>query len=834
MVARQRRGGRGKHVSIKAEPAAPLAAMFGGYAPLRGAYDEVLDDTGAPRPHWRSFIAGLARLGNNEAERRFEAAARHMHEADVFHRVQEDGAAAVRAWPLSATPLIIPDQDWQAIAAGVAQRASLIEAVLADAYGPQNMIADGRLPAAAIAGSPEFLRPLAGVVPRGGRFLRLYAADLGRGPDGRWWVVADRTQAPSGAGYALENRLAVSRALPDLFRDHDPQRLAGFFSGFREALQALAREGAARVSVLSPGAFSETYFEHAYLARYLGFHLIEGEDLIVRGDELYLRTVEGLERADVLLRRLDADFADPLELNAASRIGAPGLLRVIRAGHVAIANALGAGLAESRALMSFMPALAESVLGEPLKLPNIATWWCGQARERDLVIERFDSMAVAPAFRQTGPAPFARGAAPVAELDRNARARLIDALTDRGMDYVGQEMVRLSTMPVWRGDRFEPHPFALRVFAAASEDGGWIVMPGGFCRISHDFDPRAASLQHGGYSADAWVLSGAPAEQVSLLRARGETPVRREAKALTSRAADNLFWLGRYMERAEATLRLIRAAAARAAEGAGAGPLVGEMCDLLVAWGAAPDDDKSEISAILFAALARADLPGSAPALAEAARYAGTALRDRISPDAWRAILDLREALAAPVAGAPFDAFERADAALRYVAAFSGAAQENMTRAQAWRFLEIGRRIERAIAESRFLRALARPGASAGAIDVLLELGDSQIAYAQRYFLATSRTAAIDLLALDPANPRSCVFQVDRLREHVDRLPGAKPGESTTNPQRLMERLTTELHLAEASHVDEEFLLLQEEALMALSDALSDRYMLHRDESDLS
>src|SRR6266545_2162786 len=378
--------------------AADLEPLLAGYRPLLGIFDEMMDRDGRVRAHWQPLLAMLARLGPQELSRRFAAADRPLHESGVFYRVYEDASGAERPWPLSHVPLLINASEWHTLKAGLTQRAELLEAVLADAYGPANLVRERRLPAAVIAGNPEFLRPLVGVVPAGGAHLRFYAVDVGRSPAGHWWVLRDRTQAPSGSGYALENRIALSRAMPDVYRALKVERLAPFFQAFQAELSALKRQDDSRVCVLTPGPMSETYFEHAYLARYLGFLLVEGEDLTVRDDGVFIRTVSGLRRAEVLVRRLDSDFADPLELNARSRLGVPGLVQAVRDGKVVMANALGSGVVEARALLSFLPALSPAVLGCDLALPNVATWWLGQARARDEVIDRLDEMVIASAF----------------------------------------------------------------------------------------------------------------------------------------------------------------------------------------------------------------------------------------------------------------------------------------------------------------------------------------------------------------------------------------------------------------------------------------------------
>src|ERR1700716_3776229 len=525
------------------------------YVSLPGIPDEYIAQDGTQREVWTRFFEAFATLTPADIERRFGAADRHLREAGVTYRAP--GEAAERLWPLSHLPLLIGDAEWQQLCAGIVQRAELLELVLNDLYGEGRLIAEGAVPAAAIAGSNEYLRSVCGIKPPGGRYLNLYAADIGRGPDGRWWVLGDRTQAPSGAGYALENRLVLSRAFASLYKSMNVERVAPFFEAFRDSLRASADRDEPRIGLLTPGAFSETYFEHATLARYLGFLLVEGDDLAVSGDRIHIRTVAGLKRLDVLLRRVDSNSLDPLELDASSQLGAPGLIDVLRKNGVVVANMPGSGVMDARALLGFLPSLSQRFFGEDLKMPHIATWWCGQKSAREEVLSRLDHVAIEGAYGGGVPC-FGRGPVLACELSASERERLKTAIHDRGIDYVGQELVRLSTTPVWDNGRITPRPFVLRVFAAATP-GGWTMMPGGFCRIADQLDARAVSMGDGARAADVWVVSDKAVSTATLLPAVDTVRIRRIAGVVPSRAADNLFWLGRYLERAEATLRLVRA-----------------------------------------------------------------------------------------------------------------------------------------------------------------------------------------------------------------------------------------------------------------------------------
>ena len=813
---------------------ASLAQFVAGYRPLPGIFDEMMDGDGRVRGHWQPFLTMLAGLGADQINRRFAAADRYLRGSGVFYRVYEDAAGIERPWPLSHVPLIIEPGEWKHLEAGLIQRAELLEAVLADAYGPALLSRDGRLPAALIAGNPEFLRPMVGVPPPGGAHLRFYAVDVGRGADGRWWALGDRAQAPSGAGYAIENRLALSRAIPDIYRTTRVERVAPFFQALQAELLALSKQDDPQICLLTPGPLSETYFEHAYLARYLGLLLVEGEDLTVRGDGVFVRTVSGLRRTEVLLRQIDADFADPLELNAASRLGVPGLLQAVRDGKIVIVNALGAGLVEARAMLAFLPALAPNVLGADLAIPNVATWWLGRADMREEMIENLDRMVIASAFESQTDGS-SNHEVLGAKLDDAQRQALIRSIRDRGVDYVAQEAVTLSSMPVWRDGHLQPRPFTLRLFLAKIGER-WQVMPAGFVRIADSADARAVSLQRGAATADAWVLARGPVAETTLLPSPERIQVQRATGLLPSRAADNLFWVGRYVERAEATLRLVRAMINRAAEAdETAAPVIAGIVSLLEAWDAAPKQTSAASAGFISrAVLTRSDLSGSLPALAGAARSAASVIRDRFSPDAWRALNDLATMITTPLPIGPAETaiIERVEAALRIISSLSGLAQENMTQLAGWRFLELGRRIERAILTGRLVRCFALAGAPDGGLELLLELADSQITYRQRYVMVAARAPVIDLVMLDPNNPRSVAFQLDRIETHLSALPGRSATGRLSPVQQIVASMATRLRTAEAAAVDEDLIVDFEQSLMKLSDAISASYLSNNERSE--
>jgi uncharacterized circularly permuted ATP-grasp superfamily protein/uncharacterized alpha-E superfamily protein len=820
--------GEGATQGSKTRPAHRRAAQWmRDYVRLPETPDEFVAQDGSPRAVWTRFFDAFANLSPADIERRFGAADRHLREAGVTYRAP--GESADRLWPLSHLPLLIGEADWQQLSAGVAQRAQLLELVLRDLYGEGRLVADGAIPAAAIAGSAEYLRPVCGIKPPGGRYLNLYAADVGRGPDGRWWVLGDRTQAPSGAGYALENRLVLSRAFASLYKSMNVERVAPFFEAFRDALRASADRDEPRIGLLTPGSFSETYFEHATLARYLGFLLVEGDDLAVSGDRIHIRTVAGLKRLDVLLRRVDSNFLDPLELDSSSRLGVPGLIDVLRKNGVVIANMPGSGVLEARALLGFLPSLSRRFLSEDLKMPHIATWWCGQKAAREEVLSRLDEIAIEGAYGRNVPGFQSNGPVLAGELPPSERDRLKAAINERGIDFVGQELVRLSTMPVWEQGRITPRPFVLRVFAAATPQG-WTVMPGGFCRIAEQLDARAVSMGDGARAADVWVISDKEVSTATLLPTMDTVRIRRIAGVVPSRAADNLFWLGRYLERAEATLRLIRALGTPTRDpGKGLSTALHSLeriQRLLVTWGATSLAARSQPAKVAAEALQSPERFGSALSLVRAAQRTATSLRERLSPDAWQVITEMVERLGQEVEDDD-GVVSAAELTLQELASFAGLAQENMNRAAGWRFLDMGRRAERAVNTVRFARQFAYDDAGDEDLDVLLTLVDCQITYRSRYLVGPSLAPVRDLAVLDPYNPRSVAFQVSALNDHIAALPSLKEHGLIERPQRLAVALQATLATAEAETLEVKTLFSLEQDLLTLADAIGLHYFPH-------
>jgi uncharacterized circularly permuted ATP-grasp superfamily protein/uncharacterized alpha-E superfamily protein len=760
-------------------------SLVADYRLIPGVPDEMVGPDGAIRPAWLNLIEGLDDLGHEEMAARFERADQYLRDAGVYYRKYDGAEGKDRAWPLAHLPLILDETEWATITAGLTQRAELLELIVADIYGKGDLVSRGLLPPELIARNEEFLRPMVGIKPASGHFLHFCAFELGRGPDGGWWVLGDRTQAPSGAGFALENRVATTRALSDIYGKMHVHRLAGFFRDFRDALNGIARDGDGRVAILTPGIHNETYFEHAYIARYLGFMLLEGEDLVVDDGQVMVRTVSGLKPVSVLWRRLDAGFADPLELRTDSRIGTPGMMEALRQGSISMVNALGSGILETRALSAFMPNLCRALTGEDMILPTIATWWCGQSVERKHVIDNFGSMMVGPAFATGLAIDDPNGTVLGQDLGKNQRAAMLRKLAEDGGNFVGQEPVRLSTAPVYIGGTLQPRPITLRVYAARTPNG-WTIMPGGFARVGSTADNAAIAMQRGGQAADVWVVSSKPVERISLMAQDGPNLVRVTAGSLPSRAADNLIWLGRYTERCEATVRILRAYNARLAEVSN--PDVPILKDTRAYLGGVGVDASKGMPAGLISAI-------------ESAVYSAGQIRDRFSPDGWLALNDLRKtARSFATRIQPGDDATRAmTVLLRKLAGFSGLVHENMYRFAGWRFLEIGRRLERGIQLAGVVSWCTRKAAPDGAHDMLLEICDSVMTHRRRYAVSAGPLSYVDLLVLDPLNPRSVRFQISELREQIERLPGSDEDGHLSAAFKHALQLHTDLRVAEPS-----------------------------------
>lgn len=841
--------------ALAAALAPPAAA--GRYDELRGATAGAAAAGSLPVRPWARFFENLGRDGFADLNRRTTDLQRQVRDNGITYNVYADAGGPQRPWSLDLFPLILTPQAWQQIEAGVLQRARLLESILADVYGPQQLLARNLLPPALVQGHPGYLRAMHGAAPAGGRRLHIAAFDLARDPAGAWWCMAQRTQAPSGLGYLLENRLIISRLFPEAFRDLKVQRLAATYRALLESLTSLcpAEGGEPRIVLLTPGPYNETYFEHAYLARYLGLTLVEGSDLTVRDQRLYLKTLKGLEPVHGVLKRLDDEFLDPLELRPDSHLGVPGLLQAVRAGNVLVANAPGSGFLESTALLGFLPALSRELLGEELKLPALPTWWCG---------ERAAMLAVLPQLAQNViKSTYASGGVG-AVLGRNLSRPRLDEWAGRIMrepdEYTVQGYLPLAQMPTWHsgptGQRILPRSFLLRVFAVSDGAGGWRVLPGGLTRIaSRDFD--IASMQRGGSSADTWVLTEGEVDRTSLLHhEHPAVDTAHRSRTVTSRAAENLLWLGRYTERTENTSRLARLALdSLNGEDQTSQPLLAWLGEVALGNGlvlpAVPPATQSRrvFERSLIAGLSDTKKVASVGFNLCALRNAAAGVRERLSLEQWNLIVraesEFRIGCAACVSDGEYSSVE----ALRvlevlsgHTAAMTGAQTDRMTRDDGWRLLSTGRHLERLGFLAQALAAAFQTGAvhDEAGYEAVVALFDSTITFHAQYQQRHDIPALVDLLVLDRDNPRSLGWVAQTLRGRLARLAGSPPGVMPVmampvpDPQRWsLEALCERDAEGRHAHLVE---LLQQcvDASFRLSDDLSARYFAHSSDARYS
>jgi uncharacterized circularly permuted ATP-grasp superfamily protein/uncharacterized alpha-E superfamily protein len=838
--------------SVKIEAGASRAGLLAEYRPTPGVFDELLTPEGEVRPHYEVLLRELEGLGDAGIKARRETGNRLIHEQGVTYNVYGDPHGMERPWRLDPIPFLISAAEWRSLEQALIQRATLYNQILADCYGPQTLIRTGRLPAALVLAQPDFLRACHGIKPSQDTFLNHYGVDLARSPDGQWWVISDRTQIPTGAGYALENRLVTSRILHEPFRDCRVHRMAGFFRALRESLthSALRHTDNPRVVLLTPGPYNETYFEQAYLARYLGYSLVEGQDLTVRDNRVYLKTLSGLEPVDVILRRVDDDFCDPLELRNDSMLGVPGLVEVLRAGNVVVANALGASLVQSPAFMAFLPGLCRHLLGEDLKMPSVATWWGGQKPAAEYVAEHFDELYMKPAFRSRPPAGL-KGV----NLSELSREEILRRMAFQPHLFVGQERIVLSTAPSLSGSGLVAAPVSVRMYLVASE-GSYKVLPGGLTRVATQGEKAQVSMQRGGMSKDTWVLSDEPVEGITLLHSANQPiELRRVGNNLPSRVADNFFWLGRYAERAEASARLLRSALLRFSTESGSveSPFLLPLLMALEKQGQlvalervlSMRDRPEALEAELLAAIFDEKRDDSLHDLLIQVQRIAVLLRDRLSSDTWRVVSQLDDRLKTPPSGTLLmsgEALAMLNQTIMDLAAFHGLAMENMTRAQGWRFLDMGHRIERSIYLCAVLKSTLRSPVAdnPSLLEAVLEFADSSLTYRSRYNLLPHMAAVYDLVLLDDTNPRSLIFQVDQLAGHFEHLPREKNTALLSPGQRIMLESLTRLRLADPTGLGAqpgdwrksniaEVIEDIAQAMPRLSDAIAVSYFAHSD-----
>jgi len=823
---------------------------FMNYTPRPDRYDEVFDAEGRPRGHWERLALAAHRASRAALTRRAQTIRRAIEQHGVTYNIYGDPQGADRPWEVDVLPFVIGKEEWHFLANAIEQRARVLNRVLADLYGENRLLREGLIPPAIIHGHNNYLWPCRGIEPRGKTYLHLYACDLARSPDGRWWVINDRTQGPSGAGYALQNRLIVTPLYENIFRSLGVQRLANFFRTLQQQLAALATTDGEPpvVALLTAGPYNETYFEHVLLARYLGYPLVEGSDLTVRDSRVYLKTLQGLKRVHVLLRRLDDEYCDPAALRTDSTLGVAGLLSAARDGNIVIANALGSGVLESPALAGFLPAICDRLLGEPLRLPSVATWWCGEAPALEHAISHLPELVIKPAFPSMKLEPtFGH------TLDRAGQEALAERMRATPHAFVAQEWVRLSQAPTWSTEKqqFEPRVVGLRLYATANGNG-YDVMPGGLARIAPESSTEVITMQRGGSSKDVWVLGDGPTPWHSLLLPRlGARHVVRGGFYSPSRAVENLFWMGRYGARVENVGRLLRATAQRLTESdpahlaivkiltaladkarlreVASAPASGQVAKKKPSAGATPE--------WVIAATGNPSLLNGIPANTGRLFYCATQLRDRMSVDHWRTVQRLARAHE-PVPQNLEAALTILDSVISACTALAGYAFDDMTRDDAWQFLVIGRQLERmAFLSSVTIQILGLDEEDREAVlGALLEIGNISMTYRARYQRQPELLPLLDLLVLDELNPHSICFQLAALSGQLDLIKTRLGFEPLNNPRSLLQALRgfdlsylEDLCESQAEPLSP-LLAACERAAYGISDELTQRFFVHAGE----
>lgn len=829
------------------------ASSSGASSSVERQRNESLSSKGEITDLWRYVLDGIQSLGPAGLNDRHEKARRILRDDGATYNVYSTEQSALRAWQLDLVPFLLGSDEWAKIESGLLERAELFNLILQDIYGPRELIRSGVLPPEAVFAHGGFLRACDGIRLPGEHQLILHAADMVRTADGSMQVFADRTQSPSGAGYALENRTVMSRVLPSLFRDSHVHRLAHFFQRMRVQLSQLAPNvDEPRVVVLTPGAFNETHFEHAYLANYLGYPLLQSGDLVVRNGFVWMKSLEGLARVDVILRRVDDWFCDPLELRSDSRLGVPGLLEVARLGRVAIANPLGAGVLENPVLLKYLAPIGKRLLGREPRLKSVVTYWCGEPADLSLILARFDELVIKPIYRGVG----GRSISP-AELSAAERQALIERIKAQPYQYVAQERLQPSQVPTLIEGELTPRPAILRSFAVAGE-GSYLIMPGGLTRVGMEADAFVISNQIGSINKDTWVVASEPERPVETapVAEQGAPPL--QYTSLPSRVVGNLFWLGRYAERAEASLRVLRSTfvlinGSEPLPAACQTQLLKAVTEVTATHPGFVRDVPPELltdpEPELLAVILDESRPGSLTACLNAMLNCAEESKELLSSDTLRVINDIRDALEGlsdALAGGLMSAPEEAlDPLVTALMAFSGLTQESMIRGVGWRFMEIGRRLERGLQTVTLVRTLLAEELPEGQQGVLLQamlmVLEVLITYRRRYRARMDIAHGLELVLIDTSNPRSLLYQFEQLQALIDQLPevGISSRELQAEQRALLEanstlRLSHLVDLANAEEGTEQRVLLEQtlerlyELLTTIGSVISDKYFDHR------
>lgn len=786
--------------------------LFAAYQSPGWVYDELLNADGSVRSHWSPFIDHIQRLGPKRTDRLWEksrsaleVSQRHSNHAHSNHdgpSTELNRFVADRPWDVDAIPWVIDRDDWQTLTDGLIQRAQVLDATLADLYGEQRLLSEGIVPPELLYEHPAFNRGVATLNRSRRRFLNLYAVDVARSVDGQWWVLADRTDAALGLGYALENRLILSRTFPGVFHEMNVERYSGFCDALQRELGQIARriEPSGRIVILTEGPQHSGYFEDFYLANFLGVTLTQGSDLIVRDNRLWLKTIGGLEPVSVVFRRMSDAFCDPLEQTSESAtlgnnpVGCAALTSVCRAGNVEIINPLGSSLVESAAFMSFLGPISKRLFGEDLKINSLATWWCGQPSELSRV-QQDDQLQTNSAFRNGR----RRSVNSIFRFEADYQQRLLES----PQSYVGQETIFRSSLPTRVSGKLRSYQATLRLFLLGT-DNGFQVLPGGLARVDNQENAFQSDVLAGQFCKDVWVIGDQrPVAHESLSQLQLTPQYQLPTGDIPSRVADNFLWLGRTIERVDSSARLVRTSIRRSAGEANFElerdwpGLVRQLANrgliepdyAVAAFQPSLEPLKNRLVRVIVQRGYHSSLPANVDQII---RLAGS-LRDRLSLDAWECLLQLHSRVDNAVAVddvTPYDLLTLTSQIIRELAGFVGLISESMTRSLAWRFLDLGRRIERCLVSS----SIALQIASGSKKDVaqwqaLVEAADSSMTYRFRYLGNWEIQSVLNLLFADESNPRSVAHQLVSIQEHlsvIEGLPGfddANGGSEVTNTQ---------------------------------------------------
>lgn len=823
-------------------------------APNGPQADEVFNEQGKVREHWSYLLDSLKTLGGPAFEERRTKALRILRDDGATYNIHGDDYTPNRTWELDLVPALISSSEWGKIEAGLLERAELFNLLLRDIYGSRDLIRHGVIPPEALFSHQGFLRACQGIHLSGDHDLILHAVDLIRDPSGKMCVLTDRTQSPSGAGYALENRTVMSRVLPSLFRDSHVHRLAIFFQKLRAKLASLSlSQEQPRIVVLTPGAHNETYFEHAYLANYLGLHLVQSGDLVVRNGYVWMKSLDGLSRVDVILRRVDDLFCDPVELRSDSQLGVASLLEVVRAGRVVIANPLGSGILENPVFLRYLPAISKALIGRELRLPSVTTHWCGDDKDRQYVLEHLDSLVIKPTYRGSG-----QSSVITAELSKAQREELVANIMQHPLHYAAQPLMSASQLPTYVNGRLEARPSLLRSFAVASE-GSYAIMPGGLTRVGVERNTFVISNQVGAQSKDTWVVASEP-ERVGIQDVDENATTVREADliSLPSRVVENLFWMGRYAERAESSLRILRTVfmmlngetnisdVAKEALLRTVTEVTATQPGFLEAPQEMFDSPEEELLLIIKDPQRMGSVRSNLNAMLNCADESKELLSSdmlRVINDVRDALYDLDEALSGGLASAPEEALDPFVTALM---ALAGLTQESMVRGIGWRFMDMGRRLERGMQTTAMIQCLLVPEVTEPdqnmMIQGLLLSLEALISYRRRYRARMGVQSCLDLVMMDTTNPRSLLYQLEQLNRHVSALPRPNETRHELTPEERAaleaETLIKLTQLTEMSQRDggkrqklDQHLERVSQLLAGISGFISDKYFDHRESS---